>query len=269
MSMLWRPNSSDQEELDAVTKWILLVTGFSGAAIAAAVYAYPSENPPFIVLVLIVMTIISKGRGQAKFVQMPWKTYFWFYCLLFILIPIYGFYKVGILSNELSAFDIIGIVFFWIGIAALYGYAYQREFISQKLWQAAFIIYMGIILVKYAIEILAMQSVSPAGIGWEYISIVLALPAYYAFGMYAFNRKLVMNRNDQRQIKFTFIKPFKEYNRNGVLALVYIGSGLTMIPLAQLGGPLGKFLGVLGFLILWGMAMKYFMRYMRDIYDAP
>ncbi|MFC1626079.1 hypothetical protein ACFL19_00085 [Pseudomonadota bacterium] len=268
MKEYWNPINeiTDQEDVGIITKWILRITGLVGIVVAGIVYSYPAGNPDSLVIFLLSLSLFSKAQGRGKFIQMPWRTYFWVASTVIILFPVYGFFMIDDFRKMFSIVD-YGILFLsWVSIAALYGFVYKKVFFHQKFWKAAFTIYMVIVFFDYITAIITAESFSQITIGWSYLILLLVVPSYYAFGMYAFNREEVTSNSDIRQWDFLSLDAIKGFNKNGALTLIYIGLSLLVFFFTRGSG---LSLWVLVMLFFWGMAWRNLSRYMNDIFKTP
>jgi len=258
----------DREDIDIVTKWVLLIIGSAGVVIAAIAHAYPVENPDALILSILGILLIVKGLGLGQFIQMPWKTYFWIYSTVLILFPFYIFFRIDDIHKMIPIEDYGSLLLAWIGIAAIYGFVYKKVFLNQKFWKATFILFI-VLFFYYATKLIHVGSFSPVAIGWVYLTILLLAPSYYAFGVYAFNREAAINDTNIRQWDFLSIEN-KGSNKDGILTLIYFCLGFLIVYFFRgHDSQIILFIGIFGMLYCFGMAMKSGGRYIHYIYNTP
>lgn len=270
MKEFWNLSGSlvEKENIDIATKWILIVLGITGLITAAVVYVYPTGNPDFFILVLFAISLISKALGRGEFLQMPWRTYLWFYGTVFTFIPLYAVYKIEDFSADFLTTDFAFMLLGLIGIVGIYGFVYKKKFLNQKFWQIVFIIDIAIIAWDYAIKLINAESFQPMAIGWGYLIFTLLVPFYYALGMYAFKLSAIWSdsTNSHPNIKkdYSPSKTTRIPSKNGILTFIFVGLSLLIVYFFQ--GENVSFFSLIALLFCGGMAMMYLSKYARELY---
>ncbi len=133
----------DKEEIDIVTKWLLIINGGIGIFFSLIVYIYPAGNPPSMLLLLLSLSLIWKGKGNYRCFEMPWKTYCWTYTVFMILLPVITFILVEKMLSKLTFVWAVEYSIGLIGAVGIYGFVFKKKFFNQTFWKMVFIVYIA------------------------------------------------------------------------------------------------------------------------------